>query len=395
MLSNVNRKSFTAFGRGWARIWGKCRGGIWLLPSEATAAIVQYYPQLRISAVLPAKTRTVYADYYRKSTNSNPFELSTPPLLWSHLLYQRVSSCYAPGTCWCSACQPDLRKHHLHCYCAPCLEKKRDHLEKRGKTTLHLNHFSLFEYQESGNNIFAYPFRIANIDSSGKVCFGNNFPVNLRRANSLFWAAPFNNDYNYHKPSHTQCLAKKHYYNGLHFSGQHATNGTTGANCRREQRHPCNCPRKKENIHLVDCSCYRGCLCPCECLCCKAACQCKCSCFCCRGVCNCDCTCNLNEDFIQLLKNSVEKRRPAGYDHTNTFCGQKFIATNKPVDGVFISFDPDLVSECKSSICELGDAGGGLKKCLIGFASRSADGQWIVDLQQETLALEDTEVYVL
>lgn len=385
MISNISGKSFTAFGRGWAKIWGKSRGGIWLLPGDTSATVVQLSPNFKINALLPPKIRTAQADFSNKK-NPKSFELKTPSLIWSQTFFHKVL-CSGHPWCVCSNCKPWFREHHFYCFCDTCLTRgKKDFIAYSPKLAQILFHFHLYGTSEGRDRIFASPFRLANSDSSGKVCFGTkNFPVNLKQANNIYWSAPFNNDYNLTKPHHARCAHKIHRLSYEHFT-QHKSQNSI---CRRKVEHKCNCPDKVNSIHLISCYCYSVCRCPCICTCCKAECACVCNCTCCTNTCACPCVCDLNNEFVQILQQAASNFY-GGTDYTQFLCGDWFLSTSQPTDAIFISFEPELLQECKKSTVKIGES-----SALVGFAKRSADGQWIIDLQKETIALEDTEVYVL
>lgn len=385
------KRDLTAFGRGWTRVWGKCLGAIWLVPGESVGTIVQYSPEIRISCALPPKKRLITAQFYKNRSDLQlKAEIETPLLLWSQYLYIRPS-CTGNSWCACPTCDSAYNKHHALCYCHECFERKRDKLKYNPKLANFQYLFNLYALKSLETEIDLSVISLPNVDSSGKVCFGlTNSPTNLRAANNIFWEAPFNNDYAYQKPTHKNCAFKTHsYINGPHFVGKHKTSPTS---CRRAINHKahCKCPNKEKNVHLVVCDCYSQCRCSCECLCCLGQCKCVCFCLCCQNACSCNCACNLTGEFVQLIQQSINRYKTNVWRMHETIVGTGSIATNKPVAGVFITFDKKTLEENKNSV--LNHTFG---KCIIGFATRNDDEQWVVDLPKgQNLLLEDKEVYV-
>lgn len=175
------------YRRGWSRIWGSLKGGIYLVPSETAKIVVQTLPDIKISCVLAAKKRRLEVSFDKEKILE--VEVNTPDLLLQQVLLQ------VPYHCEEITCK-ECKGHDLICFCESCQRFKRQHFIDDPITPYYLYEL-MAEKKYNGNNIFYIrPYRIGNVDPDGKICIGRQTPTpTLRQANFNFWNSSFNNDY--------------------------------------------------------------------------------------------------------------------------------------------------------------------------------------------------------
>ena len=403
-MSATKYKDYT-YRIGWDRIYGKKgpRGALYLLPSESRGTIVQYEPDFRITCVIPPKKRSVVTEWKGQEA---PAEVDCPFMLLSHLLYLKRDFCNSPGlfaeylgissNCDCDECQKLLSAagHPPACHCEVCRVPSI-------KEQRLINTFFLFAVNtEEEKDILAQPYRLSgNIYEDGRVCFrksraGIRIPKNLREAHSTFWMTRFDNDFNWKIP-HT-CNQRLHSWR----------------NCgkRKKRLHKCRSGRAHQhyahtcevNPHVRCNCCSRSCYCFELCACCMKHCNCEstwpsdCNCPCCKNICNCPCSCDLTKDFAKMVGN-YQPPADKWEVYTELVCGKEFFASTKPAAGVFISYDPEFLSNIPSEFIRAG-----IKNphkivqsdmpFVVGIANQGRDKTWVIDLGEFEFTLSQEQV---
>lgn len=390
----------------WERIFGSqaVRGQVFLLPSEASRVIVQYDPDFRITCLIPTKERDIVIDYPDRTGRRQDLrrKIKSPWLLLSQVTYtskmpdtaQIMYAQAADPTCPCDRCREvckqtmEILNHGLFCGCSYCCETSVRAL--RVKVVYHL--FAVDT--ERNDDIIAQPYRLANIYEDGKICFKKNngtiySPQNMRQAHGTFWTHKFDNDFNW-TVQHT-CDQKIHGFRSclLRLPKRHRCDTVA------HHRHACfGDDFDMDNDRCV--CCYDGCTCAKTCPCCgTGTCNCSenwaktCSCSCCQNVCRCPCGCDLGQDFANMLAN-YQPNPEKWENYTKFICGERFISSPKNVTGVFVSQNPELLSEIPSKLlCRGRSLGAG--PAIVGFATLNQDG-WEVDLGDLTFSLNKNQI---
>ena len=323
-------------------------GWIYLLPTKTQMVIFKYHPKWLISCVLPAETKTLRFnkyDYEKDETVGRDLTLQFPSFLLSHSIRKP----------WVKPTnnEVDFPYFQLHAIDLNCKDA-----------------------------IKALPYRIANIYSSGTICFGevalDEAPANARQANNYFWGTPFNDDGSIFYDQHARICGNRHheYYEHIWPEDLHG--------CENKKKHTKQCIPSLKFI-------AKACNCPCECECCQKSCSCACGCECCLGVCGCECACNLTEPYFKWVEAYNASFIQREYMiKTNYFCGSKYFATPKPATALFFSNNtalsktiPDKHWRKDAQNCRI----------VIGTATKN-NKSWDIDLGsfQFTLASSDVEV---
>jgi len=284
----------------------KSFGWIYLLPSEAINVIVRYYPKWLISCVLPETTRDIFArrvDYRTDEVHEGSLKIKTPSLLLSH----------------------SIKK--------PWVPKSKTE-----------EYFSIHRIDlDKSEGIYANPYRLANVYSSGKICYGFELPSNLRRANNLFWSSPFNEDNCPYVDKHlNECTNKDHEYKNYNHK-----------------------PNK-----LSECACE-----------------------CCINTCGCQCLCDLNTGFFDWLKgyyNIVISEKPIL--KSRYFCGDKYFACPKSTKAIFISNNASLLKKIPQKNWR---KDGQQATVVIGTAQVVDNEHWKVDLGSTVFTIPKTQVTIV
>lgn len=287
----------------------KTYGWIYLLPSESINVVVKYYPKWLISCVLPETTREITAkrvDFQTDVLHQAQFKIKTPDLILTHSIAKPWDA-YGKTTPYYAINRIDLTK-------------------KAG--------------------IFANPYQLANVYSSGHICFGDTtfggVPRNLREANNIFWSTPFNEDNCPYFDDHLgHCYDKKHEY-------LDPTHPKLGKNCR---------------------------------------------CECCINECGCICRCDLNKGFFEFLKSYYDRiiaQKPI--KKTKYFCGDKYFASPEPATAVFISNKKPLLKKLPETSWRQDGQGSSV---VIGVAKLKSDTHWSVDLGSTSFSIPKSQVILL
>lgn len=160
---------------------------IYLLPSESPLTIVQIFPQLTISALLPKHTKKALIDFWKGSRENNPnvleFDLELPNLLWSQIFNR-----------WNNPHQTDWDCRCFHCGFADGAEFKIRSYNSMGTNNPYRFFVHTIDLEKSNKEtILAAPFSIANTDN-GYVCWGGiPYPYSLRKAYNNYWQSVHNN----------------------------------------------------------------------------------------------------------------------------------------------------------------------------------------------------------
>lgn len=395
---------------GWDRVYGHQgpRGCLYLLPSESSGVIVQYDPEFRISCCLPEKKRSVVTDWKGQEDRA---EVKSPFLIWSQLFYLKRDFCNNYGyiaqhldlspSCLCEDCQNlfSAVTHPPTCYCEVCripgLRQQRI-----------VNSFYLFAVNtDEENDIVAQPYRLSgNIYEDGRVCFRKNssrshirIPQNLREAHATFWMHRFDNDFNWKIP-HT-CERRIHSWR----------------NCGKRKKRVHKCRRGRNHNHLAHtceikphrrCACcHKNCYCFELCACCMKKCNCEskwpntCNCPCCKNICSCPCSCILAKDFARMVSNYQPP--PDKWEvYTSLICGESFFASTNKATGVFISYDPQFLSNIPRQFWRTG-----IKKpnkmvrsdmpFVIGIANPKTNTTWDIDLGEFQFSLNQDQIALI
>lgn len=124
------------------------------LPSASKAIIVSYGHEIRISCVIPARTYEIAVNNWRRVRQKKKRTIKSPTLL--------MMASYADI--------PDVATTHTY---------------KR--------YFKIYALNNKvKDSVWAAPYMLSNVNSSGSICFGTLRPINLREAYNYFWSAPFN-----------------------------------------------------------------------------------------------------------------------------------------------------------------------------------------------------------
>lgn len=291
---------------------------IYLLPSETTKVIVKYHPKWMISCVLPKSTKSIFAikhDYDNDLLIERKLFIEVPDLIISH-----------------SFPKPWIKDSKLEPY-------------------FNINAINV----ESSNDIKTRPFRLANVYSSGSICFGEvGRPSNLRRANNYFWASPFNED---------NCPF-------LHY---HYLNCDTRDHDHDDEKRIIGQNKTLEHYSAMELDQVRE----------------KCS--CCQNWCGCSCQCDLTECFYEWISNYSEFLSKQEYIiNTSLFCGEKCFTYSKPLSALFISNCQDILDKVpmKSHHKDLKDT------FVIGIAKQQSD-QWEVQINNLTMLFSNKEIEVI
>jgi len=393
-IRSKTAKNAGSFRRGWGRIWGSIKGGIYLVPTETSKIVVQTAPDLKISCILPTKTRRISVSWDKKEFI--PTKIKTPTLVFQQILHKTEWHCCDQS---CSIC----RGHPAFCFCGPCKKNRQ------GRSANPVSIYNLYELRNDPGKFPIKPYRMGNVYETGKVCFGRqNAPHSIRQANFNYWNSSFNNDFpDVHgdsnksavKHSRSVCnLNVKHLFLEKHNKNTYQTYGgvfephpksTYLSRCCRAVTHKCQCSSSYHRDNVL-CPCYTNtCNCSCECLCCKKMCDCKCQCLHCVKQCAC-CECNLNEIFARTLQTYKEK--------SNSLCGQRhifgttFLASSKPTEGVFITYSEELLRELPDSALSTLNR----RKAAIGLATITKSDTWRVDFKADhSITFSNREVYLV
>jgi hypothetical protein len=383
----------------------KYANDIFLLPSEGDKVIVQYSPKLTISCGLGAKERdiTVYAG------NTHTLKVKTPDLL------------FAQDVWWNEHYIPD-------CNCGEVCQTHRARFQ---------SDYSLFRLGKSPNGepgIFVKPYLFANVKDSGNICWGNRRPpVNLRHANAFYWSAPFNMDlwkkFREHRDGpcedilhecggyvsenfcaiRHECEARnngdnchpghkcKSYENGgvcekVHTKQGHIEGKPEARDCK------CKCCQNTCLCRTNCLCCMEECDCRLECYCCSGDCHCRRECRCCRGDCGCGCACDLPAEFLVHLNDhhgvddewDMDGQKVAWVNMKKPVFGEKYVASPKHEEAVFISSDPEVLRQVPENQWRESLDGDNM---VIGFASRTPDG-WLINIGGQEINLSEKAVNV-
>jgi len=287
----------------------KSFGWIYLLPSEAINVVVKYHPKWLISCVLPETNRRIAAkriDYRTDKLHTGKLDVKTPDIILTHSLKK-----------------PWVTNSKTESYFAI----NRVDLTKKG-------------------GIHATPYQLANVYSSGHICFGETgSPKNLREANNLFWATPFNED-----------------------------------NCPYFENHPGTCTNKTHE-YLVCRMFGRGAS--------QRGKKLSCRCECCINECGCQCQCDLNAGFFDYLKNYYSvvttKKTTA---KTKYFCGDKYFACPKPTNFIFMSNNKSLLKKIPEKHWRKDGQGATV---IIGVAEIKDETHWRVDLGSTSFSIPKSQ----
>jgi len=282
-------------------------GWAYLLPSEASNVIVKYAPKWTISCVIPRTEKKIIANHhtYHKWDAAAPklctkiLDIKTPDLIWSHA-FKKPWDSYSRVT----------------------------------------PYFSLFAIDlQQDNGIYAIPYRIANVYSSGTVCFGEAAEIaNLRQANNYFWSSPFNQD---------NCP-----YTEIH-------------------RKTCNYRNHEWFDHSEDTYCGEE-----ECDECDGG-EYTCRCECCVNICGCKCDCSMEEEFFKWVSLYHKRIITSQFvKKNNFFCGAKYFACPRPTKAVFISNNHKLLETIPKSSWRRDYKN---TDVVIGVASKNYN-EWEIDL---------------
>lgn len=316
-------------------------GWIYLLPTDTQKVLVKYAPKWLISCVLPDK-RTTSSFRVKKYIDDEEtwiersLEINIPTLILSH-----------------SFVKPWVEKSAVEQY------------------------FLLHAAEISDASIRAAMFRLANVYSSGKLCFGEisneGLPSNLRKANSLFWGTPFNDDASPFYDLHSMKCSNKSHENYEHQDEEFRHS------CAFEREHQCACDSTDGN-HRPGCECAtEDCGCECVCACCVRTCNCECKCECCLNVCGCACNCELTEQYFDWIHGYAEQLRADYAIKTQFFLGDRYIGYNQPTSALFLSNDPKLEEWVPPKFWR---EDGQKHRFILGSAIDQLNQTWRVDLGQ-------------
>lgn len=101
---------------------------------------------------------------------------------------------------------------------------------------------------------------------------------------------------------------------------------------------------------------------------------------------------NLAEKMIEYSKGFLSGGGSWGNGKTDIL-GAEFIATSLPAEGVFLSFDNDLIEEYSDAAIDNGKENS--LKALIGFANKDEHGAWVIDTAAGPIHMNDELVKVL
>lgn len=307
-------------------------GWIYLLPTNAKSVIVKYSPKWKISCVLPEQERDITLTYYNPKIDDilkTSYSITSPDIILSHSLTK-------PWT----------------------------------DETKVVPYFSLFAIDSSKKDgIYALPYRISNVYSSGNICFGHTSSTelsNLRSANNIFWQSPFNLDNcPYMKIHRSMCPSIDHEWYD-HFD--------------IEESCECMYDVEGEHVEFHDCCCE--------------ACRCE----CCLRVCNCVCRCDLKPELDKWVESYSEQLKSLQFTKkTNYFCGSKYFAAPKATTAVFMSDNKSLLKNVPEN-CWRTDAQN--TKIVIGLAeikneTEKSHKSWDIDLGSFQFTIEETKVEIL
>lgn len=296
----------------------KSFGWIYLLPSEAINVIVKYHPKWLISCVLPETSRRIIGkrvDYRTDEAHKGSLDIKTPDIILTHSIAKPWDE-YSKADPYFSINRIDLKK---------------------------------------GGGIHATPYQLANVYSSGQICFGETtfggVPKNLREANNIFWSTPFNED-----------------------------------NCPFFENHPSVCKNKDHDFldhprtppatwaaRNLRVKAIKGCCCEC-----------------CINECGCQCKCNLNKGFFAWLKNyyTVVTTKKTTVK-TKYFCGDKYFACPKPAKAIFISNSESLLKKIPENHHRID---GQRTTVIIGVAEIKNETHWKVDLGSTSFSIPKSQV---
>jgi hypothetical protein len=237
-------------------------GWVYLLPSDASNVIVKYSPKWIISCVLPKSKKKItacyrsYDDYADPLVTTRELEIETPDLIWSHSIRKPWDNFYK--------IEP---------------------------------YFSLSAINLSqSDGLYAVPYRLSNVYSSGTVCFGGSPSeiTNLRQANNYFWSSPFNED-----------------------------------NCPYLSVHRKTCEDRVHEWfdHYDEDENEEG----------------SCGCECCINICGCKCECSMENEFFDWISSYRKQLDNSQFVKKNSFfCGKKYFACPKTTEAVFLSNNQKL-----------------------------------------------------
>lgn len=301
-------------------------GWIYFLPSETTRVIIKYYPKWMISCFLPNSSKRIFVSKYEEDTDSileREACIKVPSLLISHTLPKP----------WIS-------------------ESKID------------SYFNIYAIDESNKlDICTKPYRLANVYSSGSICFGEiEEPYNLRQANNYFWASIFNEDNCPYLDNHYQnCKDRQH----DHYDEERIVEQVRTSLAVAYSSKPFNLEAEQEKAKL------------------------KCS--CCLNECGCSCGCDLTECFYDWINNYYEfLLQPKFTINTKLFCGEKYFECVNPLTALFITNNKNvlekisehsLLQDCKDTF-------------IIGQA-RYTNNKWEIEINNHKLSLLSDEIEVI
>jgi hypothetical protein len=300
-------------------------GWIYLLPTESIKVIVKYHPKWMISCILPETRRQIFVscrDFDSDIDCQKSIKIDVPSLILSHSI------------------------------------KKPWAIHSKIKEYFSIHAIDL----SKSDNVYALPYRFANVYSSGTICFGDvaldGLPKNLRQANNFFWSTQFNEDNSpFFDMHYSQCRQQEHDY----------------------YAHP---------WHI--CINYPDSLC--SCLCCKGVCRCECKCECCTKICGCRCCCNLTKEFFEWVPsyfNYIKEKQHV--IKTKLFCGNKYFAYPDKAGAVFLSNKKKLLNEIPEKHWRFDPEG---TSAIIGIAEQSGNS-WKINLGSFEFTIKNTQVTIM
>jgi hypothetical protein len=153
-------------------------------------------------------------------------------------------------------------------------------------------------------------------------------------------------------------------------------------------------PNLPKPVEPLDPQQYGHCGCPPACVCCRGQCRCQVQCLCCLQQCQHRCACKLEERFQEHLKTYTPEKdmTNAWADETRIVLGDRYIATPKHADAVFVTTETEVMEKVPKNLWRTWDHDE--EQFLVaGFATRTPDG-WEIKIEDFEMFLEPEKVVI-